>query len=126
MLLCQAFWNDSDPDGNVLSAIRVTGPAHGTLTLNANGSFVYTPVANYFGTDTFTYRASDGLLQSGIATVTITIASVNDVPVARTESYSTDQDVALNIAAGGVLANDTDADGDALNAVLVSAPAPGP
>ena len=117
--------NDSDADGNVLSAIRVTGPAHGTLTLNANGSFVYTPVANYFGTDTFTYRASDGLLTSGLATVTITIASVNDVPVARTESYSTDQDVALNIAAGGVLTNDTDADGDALNAVLVTAPAHG-
>ncbi len=117
--------NDSDADGNALSAIRVTGPAHGTLTLNANGSFVYTPVANYFGTDTFTYRASDGLLTSGLATVTITIASVNDVPVARAESYSTDQDVTLNIAAGGVLSNDTDGDGEAMNAVLVSAPAHG-
>ena len=117
--------NDSDADGNVLSAIRVTGPAHGTLTLNVNGSFVYTPVANYFGTDTFTYRASDGVLQSGIATVTITIASVNDVPVASAESYSTDQNVTLNIAADGVLTNDTDGDGDALNAVLVTAPAHG-
>ena len=48
----------------------VTGPAHGTLTLNADGSFTYTPAANYNGTDSFTYKANDGTLDSNVATVT--------------------------------------------------------
>ena len=39
--------NDTDPDGDPLTAVLVTGPSHGTLTLNANGSFTYTPAANY-------------------------------------------------------------------------------
>ena len=58
--------NDADPDGNPLTATLVTGAGHGSLTLNANGSFTYTPAANFNGTDTFTYRASDGTrLQPG-------------------------------------------------------------
>ena len=52
--------NDTDVDGNPLTAALVTGPAHGTLALNANGSFTYTPTANYNGADSFTYTASDG------------------------------------------------------------------
>ena len=52
--------NDSDPDGDTLSAVLVTGPAHGTLILNAAGSFTYTPAANFNGADTFTYKANDG------------------------------------------------------------------
>ena len=56
--------NDADPDGeHALTAVLVSGPAHGTLTLNADGSFTYTPDANYSGPDSFTYRASDGTLQ---------------------------------------------------------------
>jgi VCBS repeat-containing protein len=66
--------NDTDADGNPLTAVLATGPAHGTLTLNANGSFIYTPAANYNGADSFTYRAADGALSSGAATVTITIS----------------------------------------------------
>ena len=117
--------NDSDTDGNLLSAVRVTSPAHGTLTLNANGSFLYVPAANYNGTDSFTYRASDGLLTSNLATVTITIASVNDAPVAGNDSYSTDQDAVLNIAPRGVLLNDNDADGNVLSASIATGPAHG-
>jgi hypothetical protein len=52
--------NDSDVDGDALTSVLVTGPAHGTLTLNANGSFTYTPDANYNGADSFTYKANDG------------------------------------------------------------------
>ena len=52
--------NDTDVDGNPLTAALVADPAHGTLTLNADGSFTYTPTANYNGPDTFTYRATDG------------------------------------------------------------------
>jgi VCBS repeat-containing protein len=66
--------NDSDPDGDPLTAILVNGPSHGTLTLNADGSFTYMPDADYGGSDTFTYVASDGTVDSNVATVTITIA----------------------------------------------------
>src|SRR5919108_4540585 len=52
--------NDSDPDGDPLTASVLSGPAHGTLTLNADGSFTYTPAANFNGTDSFTYKAGDG------------------------------------------------------------------
>jgi VCBS repeat-containing protein len=72
--------NDNDPDGNTLSAVAGSGPSHGTLSRNANGSFAYTPAANYNGTDVFTYRASDGTLTSNLVTVTITITAVNDAP----------------------------------------------
>ena len=117
--------NDSDIDGNLLSVVRVAGPAHVTLTLNVNGSFLYAPAANYNGTDSFTYRASDGLLTSNLATVTITIAAVNDVPSASNDSYTTDQDVVLNIAPRRVLLNDSDADGDILSAAVATTPAHG-
>src|SRR5213078_3452026 len=72
--------NDSDPDADTLSAILVSGPGHGTLTLSTNGSFLYTPASNYFGSDTFTYRNSDGTTNSGTATVTLTVTNVNFPP----------------------------------------------
>src|ERR1041384_4153505 len=56
--------NDTDADGDALTAIVVAGPAHGALTLNLDGSLNYVPVANYNGSDSFTYRATDGLLNS--------------------------------------------------------------
>src|SRR5207249_9013341 len=117
--------NDVDVDGDSLTAILVTSPTHGTLTLNTNGSLSYTPFANYNGPDSFTYKARDGVLDSNVATVTITVNPVNDAPVAGNDSYSTNEDAALNVAAPGVLGNDTDVDGDALTAVLVSGPSHG-
>ena len=68
--------NDTDADGQALTATLVGAPAHGTVTLNANGSFTYTPAANYNGADSFTYKASDGTADSNVATVSITIAAV--------------------------------------------------
>jgi VCBS repeat-containing protein len=115
--------NDSDRENNPLTTVVVSGPAKGTLTLNPNGSFSYTPNANANGSDSFTYRASDGTLQSSPATVSITINPVNDAPTATVESYTTDEDNALTVpAATGVLANDSDVDGDALAAVVVAQP----
>ena len=71
--------NDTDADGPSLAVILVTSPAHGTLALNANGTFFYTPNANYNGDDSFTYRASDGSLNSNIATVMLNVSTVNDL-----------------------------------------------
>lgn len=65
--------NDTDADGNPLTAVKVTNPAHGTLTLNANGSFTYTPAAGYVGSDSFTYKANDGTADSNVATVSIAV-----------------------------------------------------
>jgi len=61
--------------GNSLTAILVTGPSHGSFTLNADGGFSYTPTAGFSGTDSATYQASDGQTTSGTATVTITVQS---------------------------------------------------
>ena len=74
--------NDTDVDGDTLTAVLVSGPAHGTLTLNADGSFTYTPDANYNGSDSFTYKANDGSADSNVATVSLTVSAVNDAPVA--------------------------------------------
>src|SRR5205823_1805970 len=117
--------NDTDADGDPLTAVLVSGPAHGTLTLNGNGSFTYTPAANYNGPDSFTYKANDSQADSNAATVSLTVTPVNDAPVAGNDSYTTAEDTALTVGAPGVLGNDTDADGDPLTAVLVSGPAHG-
>jgi len=114
--------NDTDVDSALLTAVLVTTPQHGTLTLNANGSFTYTPAANYFGPDSFTYKANDGLADSNIATVNITVNAVNDAPVALNDSFNTNEDTQLAVAVPGVLGNDTDVDSITLTASLVSGP----
>ena len=112
--------NDTDVDGDTLTAVLVANPAHGSLTLNSDGSFTYTPAANFNGSDAFTYTATDGLATSAPATVTLTINPVNDAPVANNDSYSVNEDTTLNISAPGVLINDTDVDGDSLTALIVA------
>ncbi|MFI5761130.1 FG-GAP-like repeat-containing protein [Streptomyces sp. NPDC051563] len=67
--------NDTDPDGNTLTASLVTGPAHGTLTLNPDGSFSYQPTGGYTGSDSFTYKATDGTVDSNTATVTLSVSA---------------------------------------------------
>ena len=113
--------NDTDVDGDTLSAVVVDGPTHSaTFTLHADGSYDYTPDPDFHGTDTFTYTANDASLNSNTATVTITVNSVNDAPVATDDTATTNEDTALTVAAPGVLANDSDADGDTLSAALVT------
>jgi len=73
--------NDTDVDGDALSAILVSGPSNGTLALNTDGSFTYTPNADFNGIDTFTYKVNDGSADSNTATATITVTPVNDAPV---------------------------------------------
>jgi hypothetical protein len=67
--------NDADPDNDPLTAQLATGPSNGTVTLNPNGGFTYTPAAGFVGTDTFTYRARDGADLSSPATVTISVGA---------------------------------------------------
>jgi len=85
--------NDIDDDS--LTAILDTGPSNGTLTLNADGSFTYTPALNFNGTDSFIYYANDGSLDSNFATVTITVNTVNDAP-----SFTKGSDVVVNEDSG--------------------------
>lgn len=66
--------NDTDADGDALTATRISQPANGSVTLNANGSFTYTPTAGFSGSDSFTYRANDGTVASNLATVRITVS----------------------------------------------------
>ncbi|MEI7686260.1 MAG: Ig-like domain-containing protein, partial [Planctomycetota bacterium] len=118
--------NDSDPDGDALTALLVAGAVHGSLTLNSDGTFTYIPVANYYGADSFTYQAFDGALLSNIVTVSLTINAVNDAPVASDDAYSLSEGGALNVTpAAGVLANDSDIDSANLTAVLVAGPSHG-
>ncbi len=71
--------NDTDPQGATLTAQIMSVPSHGALTLNANGSFAYTPLPNYVGSDSFTYVANNGISNSNVASVTITVTSTSGV-----------------------------------------------
>jgi len=109
--------NDSQGSGAILTATLVSNTSHGTVNLNSNGSFVYTPNPGYVGADSFTYLANNGLADSNIATVTITIN--NNPPVAVDDAYSVNMNGTLTVAKPGILSNDTD-DGNILIAILGS------
>jgi hypothetical protein len=76
--------NDTGPENESLRAVIVSGPSHGILILNNNGSFSYTPTPNYIGRDSFAYMATDGIDRSNVATVTITVSS--ELPVSESGS----------------------------------------
>ena len=73
--------NDVDPEGNPITAILYSGVANGALTFTSNGAFIYSPRANFNGTDSFSYKASNGILESTPVAVTVTVRPVNDPPV---------------------------------------------
>ncbi len=114
--------NDSDLEGNILSYSVLTEPMFGILVLNTNGSFVYTPNPNENGSDSFEYQVSDGNGGVDIATVFITIVSVNDAPIVFDDEYSTNEDASISGALGD---NDFDLDGDALSYSLTALAAHG-
>ncbi|QZZ21474.1 tandem-95 repeat protein [Leptothermofonsia sichuanensis E412] len=113
--------NDIDPDSPSLNAILVNLPAQGFLSLSPTGSFTYTPNPGFSGIDTFTYRASDGIATSNLATVTINVTvPANNPPIASPDIFSLNEDTTRT---GNVLANDTDAeDGIPQTAQLISGP----
>ena len=116
--------NDTDADGDTLTAVLASNPSHGILTLNTNGSFTYQPTNNFIGTDSFTYSVSDGLSFSG-AVATVSIIVSNRPPVAVADSYGACQNSSITVLPPGVLENDTDPDGNPMIAATVGLPAHG-
>lgn len=107
----------TDEDGDTLTYVVVQAPGHGTLT-GSGASLTYTPAPGYVGDDTFTYQANDGLHDSNVATVTITVTACNlHAPVAQDLYFSTSfgTPVATTLVA-------TDEDGDALTYYVTQSP----
>ncbi len=118
--------NDTDAENSPLAAIKVSDPKNGALTtFNSDGSFTYTPNQGFSGTDSFTYQANDGKDNSNIGTVNVTVIAAqpkNNTPVAKDDFYSTDVNQQLIAEIPSTLKNDTDKDGDQLQAIKVSDP----
>jgi subtilisin len=110
--------NDTDADGNALTVVSVTSPAHGSVVKNANGTVTYTPAANYHGSDGFEYVVGDGAGGTDTGSVSVTVTSANDPPVANDDSASTAYQTSVVVP---ILTNDTDPDGDSLSVVSVGA-----
>ena len=100
---------DVDGDALTFTVPQSGAPAHGTVTMNPDGTYTYTPAANYYGTDSFTYQVSDGKGGTTTGTVTMTIASVNDAPTTSGATFAGQEDGSV---AGRVTGHDVD--GDAL------------
>jgi hypothetical protein len=110
--------------GSGYTAVLTTDATHGDLDLDSDGGYTYSPDSGYVGADSFRYKVDGGLLGlSNIATVSITVTNV--APVANPNSYSAVADVEKTVGAPGLLANDDDADGDALVVDVVEEPANG-
>ena len=109
----------SDVDGNTLTYAVVTQPAHGTLSGTAP-NVSYKPATNYNGTDSFTFKANDGTVDSSPATVSITVTPVNDAPLAATQSVATEKNIAKAITLTG-----SDVDGDTLAFTVATQPTKG-
>lgn len=109
----------SDADGNALTYTVVSNPAHGTLS-GSGAARTYAPAANYSGSDSFTFKVNDGTVDSAVATVSMTVTAVNDVPVATAQSVSTPKNTSKSITLSG-----TDIEGSALTYAIVSQPSHG-
>ena len=122
--------NDTDAEGSNLSATVVDNPTNGSYTFRSDGSFTYTSLDRFSGTDSFTYTVSEGESTSEPATVEINVeappAGTNTAPVTQDDSYTIAAGEVLNVdVASGILANDTDAEGNTLTPTLGDAPSNG-
>jgi len=118
--------NDSDIDGDSLTATKQTNPVHGTLLYFLNsGAFRYRPNVDFHGTDTFTYKVSDPSGAFSIVTVTINVASVNDRPDADADFFTINEDTILYFKVEDLLDNDSDDDNDPLEITSFTQPGAG-
>ena len=101
--------NDTDADGDKLTARVVCGPCHGVLSPNSDGTYTYTPNKGWYGTDSFSYRDSDGQTDSNVAMVCISVLPVNHAPTARNASFQVQKDGSVRIDFG-CLIDDVDDD----------------
>jgi hypothetical protein len=113
--------NDIDPQNYQLVVSVKAQPSNGTLVLDAQGGFTYTPKSGFVGTDTFTYTLSNGVLTS-VGTVTLTVQNIqaNRPPVGNPDAYLTPMDVILSVPAPGVLGNDYDPEGHVLTVAILN------
>ncbi|MFA8435935.1 MAG: Ig-like domain-containing protein [Marinifilaceae bacterium] len=109
--------NDQGLGDPPVQVVSNTDPSHGLLTINADGSFTYTPTANYNGADSFQYTIEDVDGDQSSATVNITVRAVNDLPIANNDSYTTPEDTQLN---RNVTSNDQNLFDRPVNVSLVS------
>ncbi len=113
--------NDTDRNNDPLTAFVLNNPAHGSITLNPNGTFTYQPNANFNGLDSFTYRAFDGLQFSDPVTVTIAVTSVNDAPAGTDALITILEDSTKTFAPADFGFTDpNDSPANALDAVIIS------
>jgi hypothetical protein len=109
--------NDSDPEGDVMTAQLVTGVFNGVLTFNTNGSFTYRPNNSFVGVDSFTYRPRDAGLAGATTRVVIAVTRPNLPPSVAGETIELNEGQSVTIAAGTLLANDSDPEGGPLRVV---------
>ena len=101
--------NDSDADGDAVSLVDFTQPSLGTVSENSDGTLTFTPDADANGSDSFTYTITDGE-ENSTATVSLTIAAVNDLPVVIASQFSVFEDAQVGETAGQISASDIDGD----------------
>ncbi|MEN8852622.1 MAG: Ig-like domain-containing protein, partial [Candidatus Arcticimaribacter sp.] len=112
-------------DGDPLTAVLVTNPTEGALTLNSNGTFSYVHGGGNLASDSFTYSANDGKINGAPVTVSITVTGTNDPPIANDDNIIVPLNETITTLDNGqtsLTANDIDPDGDVLTASLVSTP----
>lgn len=113
--------NDEDIDGDLMTVQLVDSPSHGIVVVSDDGSFTYTPNADFHGVDEFTYRSTDSQLSSEPTRVTLIVTPSNDAPTAKGETFEVIEDSQFILPAS-ILANDSDVDADLLTARLVEGP----
>ncbi|HEY5597923.1 MAG TPA: tandem-95 repeat protein [Kiloniellales bacterium] len=116
-VIIRVLGNDADADGDAVRVTAVTQGQNGHVAINADGTLTYTPVADFFGGDSFIYTISDGRGGTSSATVSLVVRPVNDAPAAADDTTHTAQGQPVTVA---VLANDGDAEGDALTVTAAS------
>ncbi|MEH2072114.1 MAG: Ig-like domain-containing protein [Nostoc sp.] len=118
----------TDLDGDTLRISDFTNPTNGTLTLNDNSTpdnfsddfFIYTPNANFNGTDSFNFTVNDGNGGNTTGTFNLNVKPVNDAPIAVNDSLTSGFNTSSTILASTLLANDTDIDSSNLSIISVS------